>query len=104
LAPVQISNTVLEDEAIRFSVDRVGVPVLVRMSYFPNWKVENAEGPFRVAPNMMIVIPTGNEVRLHYGYSLIDFFAYFMTFLGVATMMVRWRGRQVARKRKLLSR
>jgi hypothetical protein len=53
---------------------------------------------------MMAVIPTGNEVRLHYGYSLIDYFAYFMTFLGVATMMVRWRGRQVARKRKLLSR
>jgi hypothetical protein len=104
LPAVQVSNTVLEDEAISFTVDKVGVPVLVRMSYFPNWKVENAEGPFRVAPNMMVVIPTSNEVRLHYGYSFIDFFAYFMTFLGVATMAVRWRGRQVERNRKLLSR
>ncbi|MFM7493418.1 MAG: hypothetical protein ACKO2A_05860, partial [Acidimicrobiaceae bacterium] len=62
LPPVQVSNTVLEDEAISFTVDRIGVPVLVRMSYFPNWKVENAEGPFRVAPNMMVVIPTSNDV------------------------------------------
>ncbi|MFM8778722.1 MAG: hypothetical protein ACKOEF_05545, partial [Acidimicrobiaceae bacterium] len=104
LPPVQVSNTVLEDEAISFTVDRIGVPVLVRMSYFPNWKVENAEGPFRVAPNMMVVIPTSNDVRLHYGYSFIDLFAYFMTFLGLATMAVRWRGRQVKRNRKLLSR
>ncbi|MFM8689469.1 MAG: hypothetical protein ACKODR_12085, partial [Acidimicrobiaceae bacterium] len=41
LPAVQVSNTVLEDEAISFTVDRIGVPVLVRMSYFPNWKVDN---------------------------------------------------------------
>ncbi|NDF87639.1 MAG: hypothetical protein EB108_01380, partial [Actinobacteria bacterium] len=100
LEPVTISNTKLEDEAISFSVDKVGVPVLVRMSYFPNWKVENAQGPYRVAPNMMVVIPTKNNIRLHYGYTRVDFFAYFMTFVGICTMAVRWRGRQVARRRK----
>ena len=102
--PTKVKNVALEDAAISFSVDQIGQPILVRMSYFPNWKVENAEGPYRVAPNMMVVIPTSKEVRLHYGYSFIDFFAYFMTFLGVATMAVRWRGRQVERNRKLLSR
>ena len=104
LSPVQISNTVLEDEAISFTVDKVGVPVLVRMSYFPNWKVDNARGPFRVAPNMMVVIPSEKNVRLHYGYSAVDFLAYFMTLVGIGTLAVRWRGRQVARRRKLLSR
>jgi hypothetical protein len=100
LEPVSISNTVLEDEAISFSVDKIGVPVQVRMSYFPNWKVDGAQGPYRVAPNMMVVIPTEKNVRLHYGYSFIDFFAYFMTFVGFCTMAVRWRGRQVAQRRK----
>ena len=104
LPPVQISNTVLEDEAISFTVDKVGVPVLVRMSYFPNWKVDNAQGPFRVAPNMMVVIPTEKNVRLHYGFSTVDFFAYFMTLVGIGTLAVRWRGRQVVRSRKLLNR
>lgn len=100
LPVVQISETVLEDEAISFKVDKVGVPVLVRMSYFPNWKVDGAKGPFRVAPNMMVVVPTQNDVRLHYGYTKIDFFAYFLTFIGVCMMAVRWRGREVARRRK----
>ncbi len=104
LPPVQISNTVLEDEAISFKVDKVGVPVLVRMSYFPNWKAHGAQGPFRVAPNLMVVIPTKNEVRLHYGYTTVDFFSYFLTLVGVGMMVVRWRGRQVALKRKSLNR
>jgi acyl transferase domain-containing protein len=33
---------------VSFRVDEVGVPVLVRVSYFPNWSVDGAEGPFRV--------------------------------------------------------
>ena len=101
LPQLQISNTVLEDEAISFSVDKVGVPVLVRMSYFPNWKVDGAQGPFRVAPNMMVVVPTQKEVRMHYGYSKTDLFAYFLTFIGLCVLAVRWRGRQVARRRQV---
>ena len=50
-----------------FHVDQVGVPVLVKVSYFPNWEVDGAEGPYRVAPNFMVVVPTQNDVRLHYG-------------------------------------
>ena len=30
---------------ISFDVDKVGVPVLVKASYFPNWKVERGQGP-----------------------------------------------------------
>ncbi|MFM7336982.1 MAG: hypothetical protein ACKO2E_01695, partial [Actinomycetota bacterium] len=100
LPVVNVGAVVLEDEAISFEVDKVGVPVLVRMSYFPNWKVEGAQGPYRVAPNMMVVVPTKNEVRLHYGYTAIDFFAYLLSVFGVAVMAVRWRGRQVALRRK----
>ncbi len=104
LSPVRISDTVLEDESLSFRVDQVGVPVLVRMSYFPNWKVDGAKGPYRVAPNMMVVVPTENDVRLHYGYTFVDFFAYFLTLCGIGTLAVRWRGRQVARRRKVLQR
>ena len=28
-----------------FDVDQIGVPVLVKVSYFPNWQVDGAEGP-----------------------------------------------------------
>jgi hypothetical protein len=42
------------------------VPVLVRTSYFPNWAADGAEGPFRVSPNFMVVVPTETEVTLSY--------------------------------------
>jgi 6-pyruvoyl-tetrahydropterin synthase related domain len=95
--PTKVTNFVLEDSAISFSVDQIGQPILVRMSYFPNWKVSGAKGPFRVAPNMMVVVPTQKDVRLHYGYTKLDIFAYVLTAIGIAVMFMRWRRRFDAR-------
>ena len=36
----------------------IGVPVLVKISYFPRWHATGATGPYRVSPNLMVVIPT----------------------------------------------
>lgn len=91
--PTKVTNFALEDAAISFSVDQIGQPILVRMSYFPNWKVSGANGPFRVAPNMMVVVPTQKDVRLHYGYTKLDIFAYLLTAIGIAVMLMRWRRR-----------
>jgi len=95
--PTKVTNLVLEDSAISFSVDQIGQPILVRMSYFPNWKVSGAKGPFRVAPNMMVVVPTKLDVRLNYGYTKLDLFAYVLTAIGIAIMFMRWRRRIDAR-------
>ena len=91
LPPVVVSNVVQGQSDVSFSVDKIGVPILVRVSYFPNWKVDGAKGPFRVAPNMMVVIPTSNNVKLHYGSTLRDYMAYLLTFIGIGLLMRRRR-------------
>ncbi len=91
LPPVVVSNVVLGESDVSFSVDKIGVPVLVRVSYFPNWKVDGATGPFRVAPNMMVVIPTSNNVKLHYGSTSRDYMAYLLTFIGIGVLVRRRR-------------
>ena len=58
LDPVTVSNVDIEDQSVQFDVDQVGVPVLVKVSYFPNWRVDGAEGPYRIGPNQMVVVPT----------------------------------------------
>lgn len=88
LSPVSITNVQVGTSDVRFSVDQVGVPVLVRVSYFPNWNVSGAKGPYRVAPNMMVVIPTSNDVHLTYGRSSLDILAYLLTFLGIAVAVI----------------
>ena len=97
LEPVVISNVNIGEESVRFSVDKIGVPVLVRVSYFPNWKVDGATGPYRVAPNMMVVIPTSTTVNMHYGWNMIDYVAYLLSFAGIAWIVVtRRRSKQTA--------
>jgi hypothetical protein len=93
LDPIQVSDVEMGEQDLSFRVDQVGVPVLVKVSYFPNWEVDGAEGPFRVAPNLMVVVPTDNEVRLHYGRSGSELFFYVLTLAGIGLLVFfRLRG------------
>jgi hypothetical protein len=96
--PISVVNTELATvtdvvqgrSSVSFRVDKVGTPILVRTSYFPNWGVSGAKGPYRVAPNMMVVVPTDNEVKLSFGWSFLDVLAYVLSIGGIA-VLVRWR-------------
>ena len=79
-----VTNIATGTDTIDFDVDRVGTPVLVKASYFPNWKVDGAQGPFRVAPNLMVVIPTSPHVHLQYGNTSVEYIAYLLTLIGIA--------------------
>ena len=82
-SPATVSEISSDNSSISFTVDEIGKPVLVKASYFPNWKVDGADGPFRAGPNLMVVVPTDQQVKLHYGYTLIDFLGYALTLLGL---------------------
>ena len=87
LEPAAVSDVVRRNHSISFSVDRVGAPVLVRTSYFPNWSVSGADGPYRVTPNFMVVVPTDTEVRLTYGRSLVEWLGVALLAAGVAAAL-----------------
>ena len=67
LARVQVTHVKMGTQSISFHVSRVGVPVEVKISYFPRWHASGATGPYRVSPNMMAVVPTQKNVTLVYG-------------------------------------
>jgi hypothetical protein len=98
LKAITVSNYHMGDQDLSFDVSEIGVPVLVKMSYFPNWQVDGAKGPYRIAPNFMVVVPTSTHVRLHYEASRSDQFFYLVTLLGIA-LMVFWRFRGDVRHR-----
>ncbi len=92
--PVAVSNIVVGTDRISFDVDQIGKPVVVKTSYFPNWKVDGADGPWRIGPNQMVVVPTSTAVELSYGYTGVDYLGYGLSFLGLLglALLVR-RGR-----------
>jgi hypothetical protein len=61
-----VSDVVLEDHRISFTTTAVGIPHLVKVSYFPNWQATGADGPYRAAPSLMMVVPTEEEVTLEF--------------------------------------
>jgi hypothetical protein len=66
LPKVVVSHTHVGLQSLSFDVSRVGVPMLVKISYYPRWHVTGASGLYRVSPNLMVVIPTSNHVSLNY--------------------------------------
>ena len=92
LPSVAVSNVDIEQQSVSFDVDQVGVPVLVKVSYFPNWNATGADGPYRIGPNMMVVVPRSTHVELDYGRSTTDYVTILLTLLGIG-LCVFWRRR-----------
>lgn len=84
----EVTGIEVDTDRIAFDVDRPGTPVLVKASYFPNWKVSGAKGPWRVTPSLMVVVPTSEHVVLSYGLTGVDWFARLLTLMGVAGLVV----------------
>jgi hypothetical protein len=93
LDPVVVSDVKVEQESVSFAVDRVGVPVLVKVSYFPNWQVKGATSVYRAAPNMMVVVPTEKNVTLSYEPSRLDRSSYAVTLVGIVMAVFLFRRR-----------
>ena len=84
----EVSNIALEDHRIEFDTTAIGVPHLVKVSYFPNWRADGADGPYRAAPSLMIVVPTQEHVVIEFRDTWSETLGRFITFasmLGVVT-------------------
>ncbi len=94
VATTKVTDINQTDTSVSFHVSKVGTPVLVKVSYFPNWHTSGADGPWRVTPNLMVVVPTSHDVTLNYGRSGADYLGDFLTVVGVlalaALVLVPW--------------
>ncbi len=95
LPKVRVSKIVQSSQSLSFHVDKIGIPVLVKISYFPNWQARGATGPYRVSPNLMVVVPTAHQVTLTYGKTFWKAFGDTVSELTVLSGLVwaftRWR-------------
>lgn len=90
--PVAVSQVHSRGDRISFDVDRPGSPVVVKTSYFPNWQASGARGPWRVTPNLMVVVPTARHVELRYATTAGEELGWALTVVGLAAVVVLgWR-------------
>jgi hypothetical protein len=95
----QVRDVRSNDQSLSFTVDRVGTPVLVRTSYFPNWQVRGAAGPWRVTPNLMVVVPSAHHVVLTYATTTANRIGLVLSGVGLV-VLVAGAGLALRRRRR----
>ncbi len=77
-----LKETVREEEIVIEGASP-GKPLLIKVSYHPNWKVDGADGVYLVSPAFMLIYPTSSRVRLHFGRTWPDYAGAAMTALAI---------------------
>ena len=83
-----VSDIEIEDHRISFSTEAVGIPHLVKVSYFPNWSATGADGPWRASPSLMVVVPTQEDVVLEFQDTWAETGGKILTLVGVTALVV----------------
>jgi hypothetical protein len=96
-----VTDIEVDNHRISFSTEAVGVPHLVKVSYFPNWRATGAEGPWRAAPSLMVVVPTEREVVLEFQDTWAESGGKIITLGGVVSLIVV--GAALYRRRPVIS-
>lgn len=100
---VKVSNVKLKNDSISFDVDKVGEPVLVKVSYYPTFKVTGAKEIYRASPNFMVVVPTSKHVTLAVERDGIEWFSIFLFILSIVLFVFIKRDKFPKSKRKQAS-
>jgi hypothetical protein len=74
---------IIGPEEIIIETPHIGRPHLVKISYHPNWHVEGAERIYLASPSFMLIYPTRERVRLHFGRSLPNYLGYLLSTIGL---------------------
>ena len=84
------SNEKFSMEELEFDTDCIGKPVLIKISYYPNWHVQGADKVYLASPSFMIVYPTESHVRLYYSDTIYDTAGNILSILGL--LFLAWYG------------
>jgi hypothetical protein len=77
-----ISDESVTDDRIHFKTTALGLTHIIKMTWFPNWKVRGAKQVFCVSPGFMCVFPDQSDVDLYYGATWSDVMGYVVTIIG----------------------
>jgi len=82
-----VTDVELDDHRISFRTSAVGVPHMVKVSYFPNWTASGADGPYRATPSLMVVVPTSEEVVLEFGRTWVEWMGILVSLLAIGALV-----------------
>ena len=87
-----ITDLNIQNTLITFKTNKPNQLHLIKVSYFPNWKIKNGHGPFRISPSFMAVIPNDEFVEIKFELSNIEKGLNFFSFLALfAALLITYK-------------
>jgi len=83
-----VSDIEVDNHRVSFTTEAIGIPHLIKISYFPNWTATGAEGPWRASPSLMVVVPTDSEVVIEFQDTWAETGGKVLTLGGVASLIL----------------
>ena len=81
---LNITDLKIENDKIRFTTDYPDKMHLIKVSYFPNWTIQNGDGPYRITPSFMAVVPYTNDVEITFEKTNLEHYLFIFSFLCLA--------------------
>jgi hypothetical protein len=79
---VNVRETVKPQE-IFIETDKIGHPLLIKVSFHPNWHVQGADAVYMASPGFMVVFPKSHKVRLFYKQGFTNHVGWISSLLGI---------------------
>ncbi len=78
----------IKEEEIFIKTDCIHRPLLIKISYHPNWKAEGAEKVYLASPSFMLIFPERENVRLTFSKTSNEYAGIFLTFIGIFMLAI----------------
>ena len=74
---VKITNLKMTSETITFKTNKPNKLHIIKISYFPNWQIQNGSGPYRISPSFMAVVPFSENVELRFETTRVEKYSFY---------------------------
>jgi len=85
---LEVKNLKIDSKSISFETNSPNQLHLIKVSYFPNWKIIDGEGPYRISPSFMAVVPNSNSVSLVFENSGTEKTLNYLSFISLSMAII----------------
>ena len=88
---LEIKDLIISSDQISFTTNKPNELHVIKVSYFPNWKIKDGAGPYRISPSFMSVVPYSNNVVLSFERVNIETYSFYFGLISLFLSLILFR-------------
>jgi len=88
---LEINDLIISSDRISFTTNKPNELHIIKVSYFPNWKIKDGAGPYRISPSFMSVIPYSNNVEISFERVDLETYSFYFGLISLFLSLILFR-------------